>query len=179
MNRLSYCLPLNGRTHKQKPRSNTAGLCAARIEELPDYTRGSISPGPKGFSVEIRGSAIVDDIQITSNTYEVCLLNTVTVLSHLAKRARKVSLHKAQTCSSEKAAGGLPPLGALIPCLDLSKVQPHYTGRDEGQAANEDSLKLIPIHMADLTLGAIVLPEALVIPSTNTYIKGPVMEGMR
>ena len=106
------------------------------------------------------------------------MLNTVTVLSHLAKRARKVSLHKAQTCSSEKAAGGLPPLGALIPCLDLSKVQPHYTGRDEGQAANVASLKLIPIHMADLTLGAIVLPEALVIPSTNTYIKGPVMEGM-
>ena len=40
---------------------------------------------------------------ITSSIYKNCLLNTVTVLNHLAKRGYKVSLHKAQICKQEVA----------------------------------------------------------------------------
>ena len=74
--------------------------------------------------------------------------------------------------AGRQAAGGLPHLGVLIPCLDLSKFKPHYIERDEEcdwwgfTDIDPNSIWKINTH------GMILLHEALVYPILKHLHKG-------
>ena len=76
--------------------------------------------------------------------------------------------------AARQAAREPPHLGALVRCLDLSEFKPHYTEQNEEWAHEWGFTNTGPNTMQKSDArGMILLPEALVYPSSNTYRKGP------
>ena len=73
------------------------------FKNSPTVFREVLAKDLKMFNRDQEGFFLqyIGDILIASSTYKDCLLNTVTVPSHLSKRRCKVSPHKAQICKQE------------------------------------------------------------------------------
>ena len=102
MKSLNHYLPLNVRPQKLKPCSKTVGLCCHEDLRIPIF--GKISERFRNISLKL-GILLqyIYDLLIASNTHEDSLLDTITVLNHLAKRGYKVWPHKASICKQEVA----------------------------------------------------------------------------
>ena len=89
MKSLNHYLPLNVRPQKLKPCSKTVGLCCHEDLRIPIF--GKISERFRNISLKL-GILLqyIYDLLIASNTHEDSLLDTITVLNHLAKRGYKV-----------------------------------------------------------------------------------------